>query len=712
MRLTAKYTNLLISLCLMALGLVVCAAWWLEITVLMQILPRAAPMQFNTALLFLLMGCGLFAARFGATGVVRVLAVCVGVFALLTLSQYLTAINLGIDQLFIHGYLQTQTSHPGRMAPNSAAAFILSAAALYLVADQRRQLLAASFSTLVLALGLMSLIGYGLDISTAYGWGQLTRMAIHTSVAFVLLGAGILIVAGSSTRAAAFAELPWFAMSAVLLVASLSLLTWLALNSEHNKQQQGLLELEAQAIAERLSERARNRLQTIERMATRYAAGLYETPEEWDMDAVAYLRDMPSVDLLLVVDDEGKVLARYARDTEAGRRSTPPLSLLRGVEKAGAIIQAPSGPWIVSGRRETGIKESRILAHIAPEPLAEYEMRRPNAKGYLISIIGPAQAANADDPRTEPFAEADMQWPAEAYKVRVWRAPDNSGRYFRLPDLLLVGGLGIALLLSLAIAQYQRLRQMHRAIAETNASLELRTQSLVAANESLKQFSHAVSHDLKAPVRTMINFAQLIQKSDAGTSIDSVRDLLQEIVQAGKGLYGMVDSLLAVSRVGHVNPAAIRHVDMRGVVDDVLARLAMQVSDHGVQVEIGSLPTLDTEPNLMGLVIQNLVANAIKYQPGPRPYVGIFASEDARGWVFSVVDHGPGIDPRHHKDIFRLFNRGEAADEEGHGVGLATAQRIINALGGRIWVESKPGQGACFRFFHPLKPLLLNSEGG
>ncbi len=181
------------------LGVLVLAGWYTHSPALIQVLPAFVPMQYNTALGFLLCGVGLLSV---ALGRVRLAAACgavAGTIGLLTLIEYLFGLDLGIDQLLMTHYITVETSHPGRMAPNTALCFSLAATALLirggLAPFRRRPLVLGGLGALTLVLGVVAFIGYLTGASTAYGWGYLTRMAVHTAAGVVALGIGILVVA-------------------------------------------------------------------------------------------------------------------------------------------------------------------------------------------------------------------------------------------------------------------------------------------------------------------------------------------------------------------------------------------------------------------------------------------------------------------------------------------------------------------------------------
>ena len=181
------------------LGLLVLVGWYTHVKVLIQVLPAFVPMQYNTALGFLLCGAGLVAL---ARGRLRLAIACgsvAGLVGVLTFAEYLFGLNLGLDQLFMEHYITVETSHPGRMAPNTALSFALTGTALVassLLGNPRQRFLSAGvLGSTTLALGTLAFFGYLTGAETAYAWGQLTRMAVHTAFAFIACGVGLIAFA-------------------------------------------------------------------------------------------------------------------------------------------------------------------------------------------------------------------------------------------------------------------------------------------------------------------------------------------------------------------------------------------------------------------------------------------------------------------------------------------------------------------------------------
>ncbi len=193
-----KHASVLIGLTIALLGCVVIIGWHTHIVLLIQVLPSEAPMQYNTALGFVLSGVGVVFLTFNRP---LIGVICLGLVAavgLITLIQYLTGLNFGLDQLFMEHYILVKTSQPGRMAPNTALCFLLAGTAFILRAAYSKQAgwhqsITGFIGAAVLILGTIAFVGYMAGAETGYGWGQLTHMAVHTAFGFILLGISILM---------------------------------------------------------------------------------------------------------------------------------------------------------------------------------------------------------------------------------------------------------------------------------------------------------------------------------------------------------------------------------------------------------------------------------------------------------------------------------------------------------------------------------------
>lgn len=514
----------------------------------------------------------------------------------------------------------------------------------------------------------------------------------------------------SRTQIKTWLELRWLGALVGMALAVLSLFGWHTLRAEIDEQLESRLNQRAAAIANELAIKAQERTFSLLRTGARYANGVYRSEAEWASDIDANLAHLPALEQVLILNSDGQLIwwrGRSPQDLTA--LELPDLSAIPSeVSGICPIILQREKLWVVcSGRRGNG-QPFQTLASLRLEIVTEQLVRNQAAQGFSLSVVKTADRPQEDKPRAGAiYGQAAVPAPLDMLAVRIEAGKEVRTAATRLANFRLWVGFAIAALLAVVIAQAQQSRRRARDLARINQTLETRTHALQAANENLEQFSYAASHDLKTPIRSMVSFAQLLERNVAKGDTVSLKEFTGEIVSAGNRLSELIDTLLEVARTGHITPEQLRNVPVRTTVDTALAVLRESIEERKAQIEIGALPQLVTEPMLLALVWQNLIGNAIKYQTGGTPYVGVFSRKIPDGWEFRVVDHGPGIEPRVQEDIFKLFRRGTPpAGVEGNGIGLTVVRRIINGLGGRIWVESQQGQGAQFKFFLPDRPLL------
>ncbi len=232
--------------------------------------------------------------------------------------------------------------------------------------------------------------------------------------------------------------------------------------------------------------------------------------------------------------------------------------------------------------------------------------------------------------------------------------------------------------------------------------LTRQTEELARSNADLQQFAYVTSHDLQEPLRTITSFAQMLnvryrEKLDA-----EGLDYLNFIVSGAQRMKALIDALLAYSRVVNTDQAPFAPVQLEGVVQWARMNLQSVINESGAQVTHDPLPTVEADQVQLVQLFQNLIGNAIKYaRPGTPPAINISAERRAEEWVIEVRDNGMGIDPAHWERIFGVFKRLHGKSVPGTGIGLAICKRIVEKHGGRIWLESEPGQGSRFFFTLP-----------
>ena len=225
---------------------------------------------------------------------------------------------------------------------------------------------------------------------------------------------------------------------------------------------------------------------------------------------------------------------------------------------------------------------------------------------------------------------------------------------------------------------------------------------LKRSNDELQQFAYVASHDLQEPLRMVASYTQLLAQRYKGRLDSDADEFIAYAVDGSTRMQGLIQDLLSYSRAG-TNAKVLREISSEGVLKEALASLQVTIEESGAVVTHDALPTVSTDEMLLTQVFQNLVGNAIKYHGGQVPHVHISASKNGGNeWMFSVRDNGLGIDPQYFDRIFILFQRLHGPTEfKGTGIGLAICKKVLEGLGGRIWVESQLERGSTFYFTLP-----------
>jgi len=242
--------------------------------------------------------------------------------------------------------------------------------------------------------------------------------------------------------------------------------------------------------------------------------------------------------------------------------------------------------------------------------------------------------------------------------------------------------------------------------------LAVYTENLSVANKDLKNFAGIVSHDLNAPLQTMLGFASLVSKKAKGQD-EEVDESLTHIMDSVRRMLGLVSELLEYATSSD-KEVTIERVNSDEIVDVVISNLQASVDAHGATVTHDPLPEVAGDAIQLSRVFQNLIDNAIKYSSeGVLPKIHV-SSRSTPGMIeFSVRDNGIGMSKEEMLHIFTLYERLDHSDEiAGHGIGLATCRKIVERMGGSIWVESKKGSGSTFVFSIPDSDLPMATIAG
>jgi len=225
---------------------------------------------------------------------------------------------------------------------------------------------------------------------------------------------------------------------------------------------------------------------------------------------------------------------------------------------------------------------------------------------------------------------------------------------------------------------------------------------LKRSNDELQQFAYVASHDLQEPLRMVASYTQLLAQRYKGRLDSDADEFIGYAVDGASRMQRLIQDLLAYSRAG-TNGIALHEISSESALKEALTNLRAPIKESGAVVTHDSLPALTTDETQLAQVFQNLVGNAIKYRSVEIPHVHVSVTKTGGNeWIFSVRDNGLGIDPQYFERIFILFQRlHRQEDFKGTGIGLAICKKIVERLGGRIWVKSQLEKGSTFCFALP-----------
>jgi light-regulated signal transduction histidine kinase (bacteriophytochrome) len=248
---------------------------------------------------------------------------------------------------------------------------------------------------------------------------------------------------------------------------------------------------------------------------------------------------------------------------------------------------------------------------------------------------------------------------------------------------------------------YEQAQQEIAVREEAEKTLEGYAAELERSNQELQQFAYVASHDLQEPLRMVTSYLQLLERRYKGKLDESADDFIHFAVDGANRMRELIQGLLAYSRVG-TQGQPLEEIACEEVVAQVLDDLQVAIGESDATMTCDPLPVVMADPIQLGQLFQNLIGNALKFRGERPPEIHVGSEQKGDEWLLWVRDNGIGMEPQYIERIFVIFQRLHTRDEyPGTGIGLAVCKRIVERHGGRIWVESEPGQGSTFFFTLP-----------
>lgn len=240
-------------------------------------------------------------------------------------------------------------------------------------------------------------------------------------------------------------------------------------------------------------------------------------------------------------------------------------------------------------------------------------------------------------------------------------------------------------------------------LKETQGKMELQklSRELERSNKELEQFAHVASHDLQEPLRAVASYVGILGQKYKGRLDADADEYISFAVEGAARMQEMIHDLLEYSQAG-TRKEPFQPVDINQALNQAIDSLSFAIKESDATVTYDRLPVITADASQIQHLFQNLLGNAVKFHGQEPPHLHVSAKRGNDEWIFSVADNGIGIDPRYFERIFLIFEHLHSRSKYGGtGIGLATCKRIVERHGGRIWVESEPGNGATFYFTIP-----------
>jgi signal transduction histidine kinase len=438
---------------------------------------------------------------------------------------------------------------------------------------------------------------------------------------------------------------------------------------------------------------------------------------------------------LAVAITQAQLLQRVQRDAQELAKQAERLRIVHEIDRA---IIAEARPDAIAAAVIKPLREllgvPRAIVNLFDLAVGEVEWlaaagRRRERSGpgvrYSIRLMGDLEVLQRGEPQiidTEalprgPEVDALLASGVRHYMVVPMIAAGNvigalsfGGEVREFPDEQVAIAKEVATQLAIAIAHAHLFERVRQHASELEQRVRERTTELEAANRELESFSYSVSHDLRAPLRAVDGYSQMLQEDYAERLDDEGRRLLRVVRDGAAGMGRLIDDLLRFAQLGR-KPLSQAPVDMRALAGEVATEIGAQYPRS--RVELGALPGAMGDRAMLRQVWSNLIGNALKYSAhGTSPCIEVGGRAEDGECVYSVRDNGAGFDMRYYTKLFKVFQRLHRQEEfEGTGVGLAIVQRVVERHGGRVWGESAPGEGACFRFALPQNGVSNGRPG-
>ncbi len=397
-------------------------------------------------------------------------------------------------------------------------------------------------------------------------------------------------------------------------------------------------------------------------------------------------------------NDSGEIVGLLSNERDVTERRQAEERLRQSEETTRAFLNASDDAMSLIDTEGRILALNNSAAHryeLAAREIHPDEPEPPEPEKWVGRIMYDLLPRDAAEDRRRHIEQAiQMRRPVYFEYVR----GDRLGSYSVFP---VFDARGQVTRLALSRRDITESHVKEEALKESEQRYRTLAEALARSNAELEQFANIASHDLQEPLRMVASFVQLLQERYQGRLDLDADEFIGYAVDGARRMQRLIDDLLTYSRVT-TQGRELQPTDAGAALQQALHNLRLAIVDSGATVTYDPLPTLPADEGQLVQVFQNLIGNAVKFHGEQPSHVHVWAKRQGAVWRFAVRDNGIGLESRYAERIFVIFQRLHGRNEyPGTGIGLAICQKVVERHGGRIWVESEPGQGATFYFTLP-----------
>lgn len=698
------------------IGSITAVGWYTHNPTLIQMFLPNNVMVVNTALSIACTGLAFFCFERGFYGTCRCFSAFSILITFLILLQYVSGLNLGIDEFFHAHDIDLYLEIPGRMAPNAATLIFLSNVSLFLFTYKENEW--CSFTALVfmgIACGIswVSMLGMLLGFDTVLSWGHFPKMAVHTAVSSwvmssILFFYAILLSLDSKLQSLSFP------ITAFLVLGMTTLTTWKIFQKQEYKALLTLAQQDVLHLTVFIEETIQAEILAIERMKQRWEVLEGYSQNLWEVDAQNYVQDLVGFNGLRLYSKDLKVVKEKSKVSIAAIPALETLPKEKWKDlKSGRVVFLPSQRKdhllvfdpLMRAQEFDGI----LVAELNLEEIFRQVIGQLHLGNYLISLVFEQHTVFSDGNLFSPVLgkpliyRLDKRFPSWEVRFFITQSVASVLNSKLVKIVLFVGILG-ALVIGILVSFGQSLLLKKKELQQINDQLLETTKKAESAEKAKSVFLATMSHEIRTPLNAVIGTVDLLLETEA---TPMQQKYFLRISHAGKTLLNLINDVLDISKLeaGGMKLECVPSdlwFHMKAVADNLQLRAREKKIDIFVDLPSQAPPHVYTDPLRLEQVINNLGNNALKFTEQGSITLRMYIKariDSVATFRFEVIDTGIGISPEDEQKLFSLFSQLNTANTRKHGgvgLGLFICKKLIEMMGGQMGLTSEKGKGSTF----------------